>query len=222
MKKLLILLILSLTVSVFAVEYNFYDWQRVARTSFEAELAYLNSVDSGDMQIAIAQKIKCLSIRVWQEKNLSQTVKENFNLQGKQLFEANINSLKDEDKLFFGKRFKKFDIALNAFNNLKESNKFFATAIIENTLYFYNIGIINKDIAINNLIFASKKDFRSFEFKKLTKLVDSIPLRDKTGDEFMTREQKKEFYENFIKFNKVTKDSADFLGAVVTQYNLVK
>ena len=58
MKKLITTLFICATISAaFAVEYKFADWQKAARTSFEAELDYLNSVDSGDTKSALNQKI---------------------------------------------------------------------------------------------------------------------------------------------------------------------
>ena len=72
------------------------------------------------------------------------------------------------------------------------------------------------------MLLASTREIRDYQFKAVLNAVNKIPLRDNEGKVFMTKDQKKEFYGNFIDLNIVTPASADFLGAVVTQYNLVK
>ena len=97
-----------------------------------------------------------------------------------------------------------------------------APEVINNAIVLYKNNAISKDVAVAALMEASVKEIKVSWYAPLSKAVANIPTRGLDGKAFMSREQKKEFYGNFIELNSVTAESADFLGACVTQFNLVK
>lgn len=228
MKKILLSLITLLSISTsFAVEYSYADKQAAYKAGYEADLAYvesLTSVAEGEVLNCTLEQYKITTIcniklgAVHTGKTIefaAQARKEALDL-----FYANVDKLTDEQVYQLASRLNDFSLAASKFNSVKSS--FNAVRKIEDTLKLYKVNAISKDVAIVTLIDASDDIIKDNEFAALAKAVDSIPLRDNSGGLFMTSEQKKTFYGNFKDYNKVTKASADFLGACVTQYNLVK
>ena len=224
MKKLITILFIFTTISAaFAVEYKFTDWQKAARTSFEAELAYLNTVDSGDTQTALAQKIGCLVRRHVHIKDFPKEQAKTYTEQGKALFYANIDNgaLRDEDVLYNAIDFKDWALAARAYSRCKTGKP--AVFVIDNALKLYNNNAISKDVAIEDMIKASLVPVsRDWQYAHLIRLLNNIPTVDKDGKPFMTVEQRKDFYGNFLLVNKVSKQNAEFMGICKTEYQLVK
>ena len=227
MKKLLTLITtLLITSAAFAVDFTWAAYQ-ATKNDYDARLAYLESLTG----IAEGEVISGLTIEQFKIVNICHlkvgavhagkdaTFIEQAAREGKELFYANVNKLTDMQVFKFADRIGDWQLAVSKFsvvNNMAPQDK------IRYAVKYYKLGIISKDNAIAILIDASDDEIKDQWFPALAKAVDSIPVRDNNGKAFMTAEQKKEFYGNFKDLNKVTAASADFLGAVVTQYNLVK
>lgn len=228
MKKILILITLLLTASAFAVDFTFKVWQSNARAGYDANLAYTESVTGmaegetlggltvEQWKLGSIINIKLGAIHSGKDAKFCKAVGE----EAKELFYANINKLTDRQVYQIANRIGDFALAATKFNAVKSSLS--ADKKISDALKLYKNNALSKDATIAVLIDTSDDIIKDNEFVALAKAVDSIPLRDNSGGLFMTSEQKKTFYGNFKDYNKVTKASADFLGACVTQYNLVK
>lgn len=223
MKKLITTLLIFTTISAaFAVEYKFSDWQKAARTSFEAELDYLNSVDSGDTKAALNQKIGCL-LRPIHIKDYPKDKAIACAEQAKALFYANIDNgaMRDLDIMSNAMRFGDWPLAAQAYSRCKIGKP--AVFVIDNALKLYKNNAISKDVAIEDMIKASLVPVnRDWQYAHLIRLLNNIPTVDKDGKPFMTVEQRKDFYGNFLLVNKVSKQNAEFMGICKTEYQLVK
>lgn len=227
MKKILILITLLLTTTAFAVEYSYADKRAAYKAGYDADLAYTESVTG----IAEGETLNC-TLEQWKITTICNIKLGAFHAgktpefvaqarkEAADLFYANASKLTDGQVYQLALRLGDFSLAASKFNSVKSSLN--AVRKIEDSLKLYKANTISKDVAIATLIDASDDIIKDNEFVALAKAVDSVPSRDNSGELFMTSEQKKTFYGNFKDYNKVTKASADFLGACVTQYNLVK
>lgn len=227
MKKLLTLITtLLITSAAFAVDFTWAAYQ-ATKNDYDARLAYLESLTG----IAEGEGIG-LTIEQFKIENICHlkvgavhfgkdaAFCEQAGREAKELFYANVNKLTDMQVFKFADRTGDWQLAVSKFAVVK--SKMMPQEKINYAIKYYKDGVISKDVAIATLIDASDDEIKDQWFPALAKAVDSIPVRDNNGKAFMTAEQKKEFYGNFKDLNKVTAASADFLGAVVTQYNLVK
>ncbi len=228
MKKLLTLITtLLITSAAFAVDFTWAAYQ-ATKADYDARLAYLESLTG----IAEGEVIGSSTIEQFKINNICHlkvsavhagkdaAFCEQAGREAKELFYANINKLTDIQVFQFADRIGDWQLAVSKFAVVK--SKMMPQEKINYAIKYYKDGVISKDVAIATLIDASDDEIKDQWFSALAKAVDSIPVRDNNGKAFMTAEQKKEFYGNFKDLNKVTAASADFLGAVVTQYNLVK
>lgn len=228
MKKLLTLITTLLIASAaLAVDLTWVEKQAAYKAGYDADLAYVESltgIAKGEVlnctleqfKIATICNIKLGAFHAGKDaKFVAQARKEAIDL-----FYANVNKLTDAQVYQIASRIGDFALAATKFNAVKSS--FSADKKISDALLLYKNKALSKEATIAVLIDASDDIIKDNQFVALTKAVNSIPTRGTDGKAFMTREQKKEFYGNFIELNKVTLASADFLGACVTQYNLVK
>lgn len=225
MKKLITILTITLTMlSSFAVEFKFEDMASAAKSGYTPAKMYLNSVDSGDMKAVLAIKINHgigAAHSIGKPNGVdSQEAAEKEAEEAKSLFYKNLDNLYDRDILQIAARIHDYRLAATKISVVNKD--FDPSSAIKYVLELYKNSAISKDVAINYLLETSKREIRDYQYAELNKVLNDIPLRDLDGNIFMTKDQKKAFYGNFIDFNKVTPASADFLGACVTQYNLVK
>ena len=226
MKKITTLLtILLISFYSFGAEFNFAEWQKAARSGYTTTKTYLDSLEPNDV-VAIAFKINLglsATHSVGKENGIeTKEAAEQEVAKAKETFYSNLNILRDTDVFCIAYRIADYKLAASKMTSVNIATSFTPELSINYILGLYKNGAISKDIAISNLMLVSKREIKDYQFAALTKAVNSIPLRDLDGNAFMTREQKKDFYGNFIELNAVTTKSADFLGACVTQYNLVK
>lgn len=230
MKKIIVLLsLIGLSASVFGVDFKLADKQAANKAGYEADLAYVESltgIAEGETyikdetleqyKIVTICNIKLSAFHFGKDAAFC----EKARAEAKELFYANVAKLSNRSVFQLAMRVNDYQLAASKFGELIKVQS--APEVINNAVALYKNGAISKDVAVAALMEASVKEIKVSWYASLSKAVANIPTRGLDGKAFMSREQKKEFYGNFIELNSVTAESADFLGACVTQFNLVK
>ena len=236
MKKLsLTIAILLTSIIAFAVQYDKKTFLSLSTTA--EQIAYIDSVDSfaesdnwmlskdgkGEASIdswKIRAKVSALLSMAHLEKSATTEQLSQSRQNAITLLKSNVNAFNNHDLIEVYMRIHEYTSAAPLL--IANADKEDVISLIDKANRLFKGNTLSKEQYVSLLLKASVKPIANHKFATLTKLIDQIPVRAGDGTAVMTSEQKKQFYGNFRDLNKVTKESADFLGAVVTQYNLVK
>ena len=223
-KLITFLAVIISAISAYAVSLDWNAFRAAHTNGFDAVEAYIDSIDetpagfSSVEQWSIATKINLYLGSV--HFGLPAATVQQKQAQAAQLFNANKDSLKASDALQIALRMQKYDIAaqkLEACSNIID-----AAHLINYAVACYKGEAISKDKCIEYILLASSKNISKNHLPFITKAIVSLPKRGLDGAPFMTVDQRKEFYGNFLSLVEVSKESREFLGICKTEYQLVK
>ena len=224
-RNIIITLLSLASISAYAVEFSSKDFQNARNTSYDAAMAYIDSITSVPKDFP--QSVEALkadaTINLMAGAVHCGKTREEADILFEQaviLFNQKKDIMAPRSTMETALRLKQYTLAAQKFSEL--NSKLNAGESITIALSLYKNRALTKDTCIDYLIAASEKNVAEHHLLGLTKAIKMLPKRDLSGAVFMTMEQKRTFYGNFLNLVEPTKTSAELLGICKTEYQLVK
>ena len=224
-RNIIIALMSLASISAYAVEFSFKDFQNARNTGYDAAMAYIDSITSvpEDFPQSVESLKADTTINLMAGAVHCGKTREEADILFEQaviLFNQKKAIMAPKPAMETALRLKQYTFAAQKFAEL--NSKLNAGESITIALILYKNRAITKDTCIDYLIAASEKNVGEHQLVGLTKAIKMLPKRDLSGAAFMTMEQKRTFYGNYLNLVEPTKASAEFLGICKTEYQLVK
>lgn len=224
-KNIIITLLSFASISAYAIEFSSKDFQNARNTGYDAAMAYIDSITSVPKDFP--QSVEALkldsTINLMAGAVHCGKTREEADILFEQaviLFNQKKDLITPKPAMETALRLKQYKFAAQKFSELNSTLN--AGEVITIALSLYKNRAITKDTCIDYLIAASEKTVAEHHLLCLTKAIKMLPKRDLSGAVFMTMEQKRTFYGNFLNLVEPTKASAELLGICKTEYQLVK